>query len=190
MLDGLWQIISESKLDLSKILIFLPNRRAIRSTEKMIANRMGGATILPRLVPLGEGIEDDDFDKQDDTVSELERIVVLSYLISGLPDVQNIAAAIPIAHTLVTMQDYMDNSGIKISDVDWGCLVDDKFAHHFRDKAKFLDLLSHVNNGIFHGRQTEVQRRNSDVYAWCDYIKNMPVDDSLIIVCVPPQVFR
>lgn len=183
ILDGLWQVISESNLDLSNILIFLPNRRAVRSTEKMIANRMGGAAILPRLVPLGEGLEDDDFDAHDDTVSELERVVALSYLISGLPDIQNILAAIPIARTLITMQDYLDNSGIKISDINWDDLIDDKYAHHFRDKAQFLNLLSHVNDNIFNGRQTEVQRRNSDVYAWFDYIKNMSVDNSLVIVC-------
>ncbi len=183
ILDGLWRIIVESNLDFSKILIFLPNRRAVRSTEKMIANRMGGVAILPHLVPLGEGIEDDDCDVHDDTVPELERVVVLSYLISELPDIQNMSAAIPIARTLITMQDYLDNSGIKISDIDWNNLIDDKYAHHFHDKAKFLDLLSRVNDDIFNGRYTEVQRRNSDVYAWCGYVKNLPADDSLVIVC-------
>ena len=146
ILDGLWHVISESKLDLSDILIFLPNRRAVRSAEKMIVNHMGGAAILPRLVPLGEGVEDNDFDEYDDTVSEQERLVALSYLISGLPNVRNMAAAIPIARTLITMQDYLDNSGIKISDIDWNNLVDEKYAHHFRDKAQFLNLLSKVND--------------------------------------------
>ena len=183
ILDGLWHVISESKLDLSDILIFLPNRRAVRSAEKMIVNHMGGAAILPRLVPLGEGVEDNDFDEYDDTVSEQERLVALSYLISGLPNVRNMAAAIPIARTLITMQDYLDNSGIKISDIDWNNLVDEKYAHHFRDKAQFLNLLSKVNDNIFKGRQTETQRRNSDVYAWCDYVKKIPVDNSLVIVC-------
>lgn len=183
ILDGLWRVISESKIDLENILIFLPNRRAVRATEKMIVNRMGGAAILPRLVPLGEGIEGDDFEQGDDTVSELERVVALSYLISGLPNVHNMAAAIPIARTLITMQDYLDNSGIKISDVDWDALVDEKYARHFQDKAKFLKLLSHVNDDIFNGRMTDVQRRNFDVYAWIDYVKNMPSDNSLVIVC-------
>jgi len=183
ILDGLWHVISKSNLDLSKILIFLPNRRAIRGVEKMIANRMGGAAILPRLVPLGEGVEDILDEENIGTVSEQERVVALSYLISGLPNVRNISAAIPIARTLVTMQDYLDNSGVKISDIDWDSLIDEKYARHFRDKAKFLNLLSHVNDDIFNGRQTEVQRRNSDVYAWCDYVKNMPTDDSLVIVC-------
>lgn len=183
ILDGLWRIISESNINLSDVLIFLPNRRAVRSVEKMIATRMGGAAILPHLVPLGDGIEDDDFDKYDNTVSELERVVVLSYLISGLPDVKNISSAIPIARTLVTMQDYLDNGGIKISDIDWYNLIDENYAHHFKDKAKFLNMLSHINNDVFNGRQTNVQRRNSDVYAWCDHIKNLPVDNSLIIVC-------
>lgn len=183
ILDGLWHIINESEIDIPNILIFVPNRRAARSVEKMIAAKSGGAAILPHIVPLGEGIED--FTDEDDkgSVSELERVVATAYLISNLPTVHNIGAALPIARTLVTMQDYLENSGIDISDIDWKSLIDDKYARHFQDKAELLNILGRVSNDIFSGRESDTKCRNRDVYAWCDYVKKMPPENSLIIVC-------
>ena len=184
MLDGLWQIMQDSEIDLPDMLIFVPNRRAVRSVEKMIVEKKGGAAILPKIVPLGEGVEDiDDIENQDNVVGTLERVVAMAFLISNLPSVKNISAALPIARTLVTMQDYLENSGIDIADVDWKNLVDEKYAAHFRDKAELLDIISRVQNDIFNGRQSEVKARNSAVYDWLDYIKNMDAKKSLVIVC-------
>ena len=185
ILDGLWRVMTESGVPIPNILLFVPSRRAARSVEKMIAQKSGGAAILPRIVPLGEGVEEEfgADENYSDTVSELERVVAVAYLISGLPNVRNISTALPIARTLITMQDYLENSGIDISDIDWKSLVDEKYARHFQDKADLLNILARVSNEIFAGRETDIKRRNRDAYAWCDYIKKMPVDDSLIIVC-------
>lgn len=185
IMDGLWRVITESDVPIPNILLFVPSRRAARSVEKMIAEKSGGAAILPHIVPLGEGV-DEEYDLNENysgTVSELERVVAVAYLISGLPNVRNISTALPIARTLITMQDYLENSGIDISDIDWKNLIDDKYAKHFQDKAELLNILSRASNEIFMGRETDVKRRNHDAYAWCDYVKKMPVDDSLIIVC-------
>ncbi|MBQ7127612.1 MAG: hypothetical protein IJO18_01360, partial [Alphaproteobacteria bacterium] len=45
ILDGLWRIINDSGIDLTDTLIFLPNRRAVRSVEKMIVDKVGHATL-------------------------------------------------------------------------------------------------------------------------------------------------
>ena len=58
MADALWHVISHGDADISDMLIFLPSRRAVRTVEKMIADKMGGAALLPRLVALGEGTDD------------------------------------------------------------------------------------------------------------------------------------
>ena len=58
MLDALWGEIEKYKDDFLKVLIFLPSRRAIRSVEKMIVQKIGHAVILPNLVPLGNGAEE------------------------------------------------------------------------------------------------------------------------------------
>ena len=183
ILDGLWRLITESGIPVPNILLFVPSRRAARSVEKMIAQKSGGAAILPRIVPLGEGVDDIFDEDYTDTVSELERVVTVAYLISGLPNVRNISTALPIARTLVTMQDYMENSGVDISDIDWKNLVDDKYARHFQDKAELLNILARASNEIFADRETDVKRQNRDAYAWCDYVQKMPVEDSLVIVC-------
>ena len=185
MLDGLWRIIHESQIDLQNILIFVPSRRAARSIEKMIVDKIGHAVILPQIVPLGVGMDGEDLEDTDgqSTVSALERVVAMSYILSNLPTVRNISAAIPVARTLITMQDYLENSGKDISDIDWNSLIDNRYAAHFRDKSQILDILSHVNQEIFNGRETETKFRNSAVYAWCDYVKKLPINDTLVIVC-------
>lgn len=184
ILDGLWTVMDESGIDLTDMLIFLPNRRAVRSVEKMIVDKVGHATLLPRLVPLGEGVEDIDSDDEVlGTVSTLERVVVTAYLLSSIPTIKTISNALPVARTLITMQDYLENSSVDISTIDWTTLVDDKYAKHFQDKAQILSVLSRVQNEIFGGRDTETKRRNSDVYAWCDYVKNMDANKSLVVVC-------
>ena len=176
--------MTESGVNIPDILIFVPSRRAARSVEKMIVEKSGGAAILPHIVPLGEGVEEfQDEENYDDTVSELERVVATAYMIAALPNVRNMTAALPIARTLVTMQDYLENSGIDIADIDWESLVDDKYARHFRDKAELLNIISRVSNDVFSGRDTDVKRRNRDAYAWCEYVKNMDAQKSLVIVC-------
>ncbi len=184
ILDALWRVMTESGVSIPNMLIFLPSRRAVRVVEKMLAEKAGGALILPRLVSLGEGVEDEELEDSNVlTVSVMERVVAMAYILSGLPMVGNISAAIPIARTLVTMQDYLENSGIDIADVDWNELIDSRYAAHFRDKAQILSIISRVTNDVFGGRVSETKARNSAVYAWCDYIKKLPINDSLIIVC-------
>ncbi len=183
ILDGLWRVMTESGVPIPNILLFVPSRRAARSVEKMVAEKSGGVAILPHIVPLGEGVDDVVDENYSDTVLDLERVIAAAYLIAGLPNVRNISTALPIARTLITMQDYLENSGIDISDIDWKNLVDDKYARHFQDKAELLNIMARVSNEIFVGRETDVKRRNRDAYAWCDYVKKMPVNDSLVVVC-------
>ncbi|MBO4746306.1 MAG: hypothetical protein J5613_04540, partial [Alphaproteobacteria bacterium] len=81
MLDGLWHIICESKIDLPNILIFVPSRRAARTIEKMIVDKIGHACILPKIVPLGVGLEGEDIENIENatTVSVRERVVTMAY---------------------------------------------------------------------------------------------------------------
>ena len=50
MSDALWRLMSDSGVPMRDMLIFLPSRRAVRTVEKMIAERNGGVAILPNLV--------------------------------------------------------------------------------------------------------------------------------------------
>ena len=81
--DALWQIIDASNIPLADILIFLPSRRAVRTVEEMLVQKMGHAIILPHMVALGEGVDEaEEYEPaQPNTVSN---IVLIVYLLNCL----------------------------------------------------------------------------------------------------------
>ncbi len=174
VLDALWGQIAQYINDFSRVLIFLPSRRAIRSVEKFIVEKVGHAVILPNLVPLGEGSEDEE-DVCTDTISNRERVIILSKLLSMDANVRNIATALPLAHDFIRMQDYMENEGVQITDVNWAELIDDKYATHFQNKARILDILKQLPND----RPTTTQKRNADIRAWKNHLDKY----DCVIVC-------
>ena len=162
------------------MLIFLPSRRAVRTVEKMIAQKSGGVAILPTLVALGEGADEDDAQiDAPDVISNVERVVVLAKLLAADANVGNLITALPIAQDLVRMQDYLENEGVDAADVDWGALVDEKYATHFQAKAKILGILSKFMPMYAAGRVTSTAARNRDIRAWKKVLDNY----KLVIVC-------
>lgn len=180
MSDALWQLVSTSDVALRDMLIFLPSRRAVRTVEKMIASRCGGTAILPTLVALGEGIEDIESENNaPDVISDTERVVVLSKLLSADGNIGNLQTALSVAHDLVRMQDYLENEGINIADVDWNALVDERYASHFQSKAQILNILSAFMSSFAAGRITQTASRNRDIRAWINKLN----DYKLVVVC-------
>ncbi len=179
--DALWEVIRDDIGALSDLIIFLPSRRAVRTVEKMIVDKIGNAAVLPKLVALGEGVDDPDMEPDisgDDIVSNFERVIVLAKMLSGDPNVRTISNALPLASDMVRMQDYIENEGA--GHVDWTSLVDEKYAAHFQKKAEFLTLADSVLPKIFPNKITVTQKRNADIRDWIDYLKN---HKSKVIVC-------
>ncbi|MCQ2568159.1 MAG: hypothetical protein MJ163_00980, partial [Alphaproteobacteria bacterium] len=174
MLDALWGEIEKYKNDFSRVLIFLPSRRAIRSAEKMIVDKVGHATILPNLIPLGDGAEEET-EEYPDTVSNTERIIVLAKLLSMDANVKNIATALPLAHDFIRMQDYLENEGVDINDINWSEIISDKYAAHFQNKARILDILKQLPRD----RLTTTQKRNADILSWVNHLDKY----DCVIVC-------
>lgn len=174
VLDALWGQIAQYVDDFSRVLIFLPSNRAIRSAERFIVEKIGRATILPNLVPLGNGADEDEEDYTD-TISNRERIIILARLLSMDANVKNIATALPLAQDFIRMQDYMENEGVQISDIDWSSIIDDKYATHFQNKARILDILKQLPND----RLTTTQKRNRDIRAWKNHLNKY----DCVIVC-------
>ncbi|MBQ5700347.1 MAG: PD-(D/E)XK nuclease family protein [Alphaproteobacteria bacterium] len=182
--DALWGLMKQSGADVADMLIFLPSRRAVRTVEKMIAEKSGGVAILPKLVALGEGVDDDGDDGVDtesapDVISNVERVVILARLLAADANVGNLSTALTVAHDLVRMQDYLENEGVDAADVDWGALVDDKYATHFQNKAKILSILSSFMDKYANGRITSVAARNRDIRAWINQLDKY----KLVVVC-------
>lgn len=174
MLDALWGLIAQYSNDFSDVLIFLPSRRAIRSAEKMIVEKIGHATILPNLVPLGDGSDEDTYEYPD-TISNRERVIVLSKLLSMDANVKNIATALPLARDFIRMQDYLENEGVKITDINWSALIDNKYANHFQNKARILDIIKQLDDN----RLTITQKRNAEIRAWKKHLHKY----KCVIVC-------
>lgn len=168
LLDGLWQIVGHFGRDFSDDLIFLPSRRAVRSVEKMFTERVGGAVLLPKLVALGEGADEnpDEEINSDNVVSNTTRLIVLANLLRADSDIKNFSTALTVAHDLLRMQDYLENEQINTTDINWQSLVDEKHAIHFQKKAKFLNLISGVLPQIFNDKITQTQKRNTDIRNW------------------------
>lgn len=173
ILDALWSQIAKYQDDFSHVLIFLPSRRAIRTAEQMIVEKIGHAVILPNLVPLGDGAEDEE-ENYSDTISNCERVIILARLLSFDANVKNIATALPLARDFIRMQDYMENEGVKITDIDWSSIIDDKYATHFQNKARILDILKQLPDD----RLTATQKRNADIRAWKKHLYKY---DSVIV---------
>ena len=180
MADALWAVMDQSGVNVSDMLIFLPSRRAVRTVEKMIAEKSGGVAILPTLVALGEGVDEEtDDDVAPDIISNAERVAILTRLLAADASVGNLSNALTVAHDLVRMQDYMENEGVDACDIDWAALVDDKYAAHFQSKAKILNVLSNFMDTYANGRVTATAARNRDIRAWCGKLDKY----KLVIVC-------
>lgn len=176
ILDVLWNMISQYINDFSKVLIFLPSRRAVRSVEHMIVEKIGHAVILPNLVPLGTGVENEEYTEIiPDTISNQERVIILSKLLAADANIKNISTALPIAHDFIRMQDYLENEGINIGDINWSELIDSKYAEHFQNKAKILDILKQLPND----RMTASAKRNNDIRSWISHLNEY----ESVIVC-------
>lgn len=186
MADALWQVMGVGVDDISQMLVFLPSRRAVRSVEKMIAARMGGAAILPRLVALGEGADDitddDSIGDAPNIVGDMERVCVLARMLAADANIGTYATALPVARDLLRMMDYLENEGINAADISWDTLVDEKYAAHFQAKAKMLNILSQLQATYFAGRLTRTQARNAGIREWIPII-NTPGTFSRVIVC-------
>ena len=174
MLDALWGLIAQYKNDFSRILIFLPSRRAVRSAEQMIVEKIGHAVILPNFVPLGNGTDEPD-EEYDNTISNMERVIILARLLSMDAYVKNISTALPLAHDFIRMTDYLENEGIDITTINWSQIIDDKYATHFQNKARILDILKQLPND----KITSTQQRNSDILSWKKHLDEY----DCVIVC-------
>lgn len=183
MLDALWQLLESTGVDLDRILLFLPSRRAVRSVEKMIVKKVGHSVLLPQLVALGEGVDGLEQVSDSDSVSNLEQVVVLAKLLAQDASVGNFSSALQIAHDLVRMNNYLENEGIDAAEIDWESLIDEKYAVHFQNKAKLLGILANVLPAYANGRLTDVQKQNKDIRGWIDFIKSDSFDKDLVVVC-------
>ncbi|MCM1294503.1 MAG: PD-(D/E)XK nuclease family protein [Muribaculaceae bacterium] len=183
IMDALWRMIDTSGVAMSDMLIFLPSRRAVRSVERMLCDRVGHAVLLPHLVALGEGAPDDDVDtdaySDDDVISDVARVVAVARLYAASNIGANMRSNLSVAHDLVRMADYMENEGIDIATINWDAIVDEKYATHFQRKAQILKIISEFLPAFCNGRKTTAHARNAGIRRWIEQLGKY----KLVIVC-------
>jgi len=177
--DALWSLLVGR--DFSDDIIFLPSRRAIRTVEKFIADKSGSAVLLPKLVALGEEVEEEDVQGVD-VVSNQERILVLAKMLDAAEGM-GLSTALTVARDLVRMADYIENEGQNTDNKGqkWSELIDEKYAKHFQKKAEFLTLADSILPSIFPDKITEAQKRNQDIRDWIQVLQKYI--NGRIIIC-------
>ncbi|MBQ7409692.1 MAG: hypothetical protein IJV03_03950, partial [Alphaproteobacteria bacterium] len=151
ILNILWDKIKSYSDDFSKVLLFLPSRRAIRSFEMLIVKNIGHAVLLPNMVPLGTGVDNEE---EIDVLSNQERVIKLASILTTVPYIKTISAALPLAHDFVAMQDYLENEGIDIKTIDWDSVFntndssDTATQNTKKAKAELLKIMTSFLDGI------------------------------------------
>ena len=151
ILNILWDRIKSYSDDFSKLLLFLPSRRAIRSFEMLIVKNVGHAVVLPNMVPLGTGVDNEE---ETDVLSNQERVIKLASILTSVPYIKTISAALPLAHDFVAMQDYLENEGIDIKTIDWDEVfnmndsTDTATQNTKKAKAELLKIMTNFLDGI------------------------------------------
>ncbi|MCZ6604701.1 MAG: double-strand break repair protein AddB, partial [Alphaproteobacteria bacterium] len=141
---------------LSRIVVYLPTRRATRTLQEAFLRRsQAAALILPRMVPLGDLDEEDalvagrlDTDAPDlaPAVPELTRRLALAELIES-HSLQAIDGtkirydhAVKLAAELARLIDQVQTEGLSFDELDH--LVPDEYAAHWQQTLDFLEVIT------------------------------------------------
>lgn len=153
---GLMALAAGDPIALSEIQLFLPNRRAARALgEAFLEINDGRATLLPRILPLGEADEAAEIlalgaDAEaplPDAIGKLERRLALSRFVAAAREKsfdgqENWTAALKGADALT---DFLDSLYAEEADArGLTTLAPDGFAAHWRRSLDFLKIVTEV----------------------------------------------
>ncbi|WP_119421232.1 double-strand break repair protein AddB [Desertibaculum subflavum] len=134
-------------LELSEILILLPNRRAARALrEAFLRVAEGRALLLPRMRALGDVDEDElaltgiDLLAVPKALPELRRLVLLAREVKHRPEVAKLAQALALAGELARLIDEVRIDGVDLRKL--AGLVPETYAAHWQATLDFLRLLT------------------------------------------------
>ena len=153
--------------ELSKVLLLLPNRRAVRSMKEAFV-RLRGLTpmLLPKMMPIGE-VEDEELFLTGGNARELlsgmypaigttERLLLFVRIIMAKPaefgvEKMSLAQACALAQELGGLIDMVNNKQLSFDNLE--NLVPEDYAAHWQDTLKFLKIITHFWPQILEERQ-------------------------------------
>jgi ATP-dependent helicase/nuclease subunit B len=178
------QLLAETagdRLRLADVTLLLPNRRATRTLSEAFLRESGGqATVLPRLVPLGDLAADElAFQAEEPgtaaglsldlrpAIGEVRRRFLLSHLVRKWLQLMRpgqgtaAAAVLALADDLARLLDELGTHQVSMRQIEE--LVPERFAAHWQDSVVFLDILRRTWPAILADEKLvdPAQRRNA-----------------------------
>ncbi|HWA48341.1 MAG TPA: double-strand break repair protein AddB [Dongiaceae bacterium] len=180
----LLRVADHDPLKLAEMIVLLPNRRACRTLQEAFLRaaispeRIGGASLLPRLMPIGD-LDGDDLAVLSGAVlgaasaaippaiGELKRRMLLARLIMAAPrragpssESIRLDQAVQLAQELARLLDQVETERKDFAALDG--LVPDNLAQHWQLTVNFLDILRRAWPGILadEGAIDPAERRN------------------------------
>lgn len=179
---------------LSAMTILLPTRRACRVVQDAFLGLQAtgdGATLLPRLQPIGDLDEEElslnilgkDAENLLDlapAISPIQRQILLAKLIQELPAKHSHEQALKLAQALGHLIDQIHTENLDMADM--AKLVPDEFADHWQITLKFLEIISEAWPAILaeRGLMDQAKRRNALILALADHWEKHPPQTPVI----------
>lgn len=181
---------------LSAMTVLLPTRRACRVVQDAFLKlhpEKSGATLLPRLQPIG------DLDEEElslnimgraggaaklldlaPAISPIQRQILLAKLIRELPAKHSYEQALKLAQALGHLIDQIHTENLDMADM--AELVPAEFAEHWQITLKFLEIISEAWPKILQerGLMDQAERRNALILALAEYWDQHPPQTPVI----------
>lgn len=178
---GILERHGQDPLQLSEILILLPNRRAARALrEAFLRVADGRALLLPRMRALGDVDEDEltlagvDVLSVPRALPELRRLILLASEVKHRPEVAKLAQALALGGELARLIDEVRIDGVDLSKL--AELVPETYAAHWQETLRFLSVLTNRWPEILaeHNALDAAERRNRLLRLQAERWRNAP----------------
>lgn len=179
-------------LNIANDIILLPTRRACRALKEVFVHLNGGASVLPKILPLGD-VDEDGFaflDYENDNIiaeelppaiPDVERNLILSTLIKqknhSLNDEQAFALAVDLAHLMDTVEmEMLDFSGLS-------GIVREDLSIYWQDTLEFLQIITEHYPKILkeRGYLNPIDRKIKLIYKQVEIWKTHPISGRIFV---------
>lgn len=182
----------EKNLNIANDIILLPTRRACRALKDIFVSLNNGATLLPKICPIGDidenGIAFLDYENENISdecllppINEIERNLILSKLIKqknqSLNDEQAFALAVDLAHLIDTVEMEM------LSFDNLSSIVPEHLSQYWQETLEFLQIITEWYPKILQerGYTNPVARKIKLIYKQVEIWKQFPPKGRIFI---------
>lgn len=182
----------EKNLNIANDIILLPTKRACRALKDIFVSLNNGATLLPKICPIGDidenGIAFLDYENENISdecllppINEIERNLILSKLIKqknqSLNDEQAFALAVDLAHLIDTVEMEM------LSFDNLSSIVPEHLSQYWQETLEFLQIITEWYPKILQerGYTNPVARKIKFIYKQVEIWKKFPPKGRIFI---------